>query len=151
MIFNFFVNWENVETSVYDQHSKVSILSLWMNWGKLFTNLSFTIDNRIGNLHEAAHISNFCTNVKNLSMNWIICFWLRKVSFWYHWKYWTYHKGFGWRKGPAETATPLSAMLISTENITIDKYRKRVATGKSSLFKKWSWSFEMLNLTFYAK
>ena len=31
------------------------------------------------------------------------------------------------------------------------KYRKSVTTKKSTLLKKWLWSFEILNLTFYAK
>ena len=31
------------------------------------------------------------------------------------------------------------------------KYRKSVTTKKSTLLKKWLWSFEILNLSFYAK
>ena len=33
-------------------------LNLLMNWEKLCTNLSFTIENKMGNLHKAGHISN---------------------------------------------------------------------------------------------
>ena len=35
-----------------DQHFKIQILNLWMNWEKLCPNLSFTIENKMGNLHK---------------------------------------------------------------------------------------------------
>ena len=33
-------------------------------------NVSFTIESKVGNLHKAGYILNFCSNFKNLSMNW---------------------------------------------------------------------------------
>ena len=38
-------------------------LNLWMNLESLCINPSFIIENKIGNLHKADHISNFSTNV----------------------------------------------------------------------------------------
>ena len=35
-----------------DQYFKIQILSLWMNWEKLFPNLSFIIENKMGNSHK---------------------------------------------------------------------------------------------------
>ena len=35
-----------------DQHFNIQILNLWMNWEKLCPNLSFTIENKMGNLHK---------------------------------------------------------------------------------------------------
>ena len=40
------------------------------DWGKLCSNLNFTVENKMGNLHKAGHLSNFSSNFKNLSVNW---------------------------------------------------------------------------------
>ena len=49
---NFLVNWENLGSAAIDQHSKISILILWINKEKFYLNLSFTVENKIGNLHK---------------------------------------------------------------------------------------------------
>ena len=43
-----------------DQHFKIQILKLWMNWEKLCPNLSFTVESKLGNSHKKkdGHISN---------------------------------------------------------------------------------------------
>ena len=43
-----------------DQHFKIQILNLWMNWENLLPNLSFTVENKMGNLHKTkdGHILN---------------------------------------------------------------------------------------------
>ena len=46
------MNWKNLETLTYDQHSKIAILNVWMNGERLYPNLSFTVENKIGNLHK---------------------------------------------------------------------------------------------------
>ena len=46
-----FVKWEKFGSTAYDQHLKISILNLWMNWGKLGPNLRFT-ENEMSNLHN---------------------------------------------------------------------------------------------------
>ena len=38
--------------TVLDQHFKIRILNLWMNWEKLCPYLSFTVENKIGNSHK---------------------------------------------------------------------------------------------------
>ena len=44
-----------------------------MNWEKLCSNLSFTVENKMGNLHKAGHISNLKKDPANaltpLSLN----------------------------------------------------------------------------------
>ena len=46
----------------------------------------------------------------------------------------------------------LKMLMIKVSTQTNNhKYRKSVTTEKSTLLKKWLWSFEILNLTFYAK
>ena len=52
------MKWEKLENTVSDQDLKVPILNQQMNWEKLCSNLSFTIENEIWNLHKAGHISN---------------------------------------------------------------------------------------------
>ena len=47
-----FVDWEQVGSAASDQHSKIPISNLWMNWAKLCPNLSFTFENKKGNLHK---------------------------------------------------------------------------------------------------
>ena len=48
---NLFVNWEKRATTSQEQYSKISFLNLWMNLEKLCPNLSFNVENEIGNLH----------------------------------------------------------------------------------------------------
>ena len=43
---------------------------VWVNWEKLCPNLSFTVENKMGNLHNSGHILYFSSDFKNLSMNW---------------------------------------------------------------------------------
>ena len=66
------MNWEhfrstaskNTENKRVDQHSKIPILYLWMNWEKLCLNLNFTIENKMGNLHKLG-----CSHFKCKTMN----------------------------------------------------------------------------------
>ena len=39
-----------------DQHFKIQILNLWMNWETLFPNLSFTVENNMGNSHKKGRL-----------------------------------------------------------------------------------------------
>ena len=57
------MNWKklgSIYTINQDQHFKIQILNLWMNWEKLCPNLSFTVENKLGNSHikKDGHISN---------------------------------------------------------------------------------------------
>ena len=57
------MNWKNWEIQ-QEQHLKIlkslweletqniPILHLWMNWEKLYPNLNFTVENKMGNFHE---------------------------------------------------------------------------------------------------
>ena len=50
-----FMNWEKLGSILYaaqNQHFKIKILNLWMIWEKLCPNLSFTVENKMGNLHK---------------------------------------------------------------------------------------------------
>ena len=49
---NLFVNWGTLRSTAYDQHPKIRIFKLWIYWEKLCTNLSFTVESKIGNLHR---------------------------------------------------------------------------------------------------
>ena len=40
------------------------------NWKKLCPNLSFTVENKMENLHKTGHISKVSSNFKNFSINW---------------------------------------------------------------------------------
>ena len=107
-------------------------------------NLSFTIENKMGNLRGAGHMSNFYSNFKNFSMNWdkYVFHWEKWVFGWNwltYWEFCTYRQRFGLRNDPANTLTPLSSNAknanINSKEVTIHKYRKSVATEKSILFK----------------
>ena len=78
-IFHLFL-WigENLEVcTAQDQHFKMHILNLWMNWEKLCPNESFSVKNKIGNsLKKDVHILN-------LTSNWDILF--PKSLRIYHW------------------------------------------------------------------
>ena len=52
------MNWKNLEVyTARDQHFKIQILNLWMNWEKLCSNLCFTVENMIGNSHKIRMIT----------------------------------------------------------------------------------------------
>ena len=60
------MNWEK-HGSIYiaqDQHFKIKILNLWMNWEKLCSNLSLTVGNKMGNLHKKGW-SHFKLNIND--------------------------------------------------------------------------------------
>ena len=44
-------NFSNTHTA-QDQHFKFKILNLWINWKNLCPNLSFTVENKMGNSHK---------------------------------------------------------------------------------------------------
>ena len=47
--------WTGKNLKVYtaqDQHFKIQILNLWINWEKLCPNFSFTVENKMGNSHK---------------------------------------------------------------------------------------------------
>ena len=47
------MNWKNLEAyTAQDQHFKIQILNLRMNWEGICPNLSFTLENKMGNLHK---------------------------------------------------------------------------------------------------
>ena len=43
---------KNLEMQLNTNTQKIAILNLWMNWKNLCPNLSFTVENKIGNLHK---------------------------------------------------------------------------------------------------
>ena len=43
---------KNLEVKSKTNTQKIPVLNLWMNWEKLCPNLSFTVENKIGNLHK---------------------------------------------------------------------------------------------------
>ena len=47
-----------------DQHFKIQMLNLWMSWENLCSNLSFTVENRMGNPHKRGW-SHFKLNVND--------------------------------------------------------------------------------------
>ena len=53
------MNWEEL-VEVYtalDQCFKIQMLNLWMNWEKLYPNVSFTVENKIGiHIKRGRHI-----------------------------------------------------------------------------------------------
>ena len=50
--------------STQDQHFKIQILNLWMDWEKLCPNLSFTVENNMGNPHKKGW-SHFKLNIND--------------------------------------------------------------------------------------
>ena len=84
--------WIGKKLEIYtapDQHFKIQMLNLWMSWKNLCPNLSFTVENKMGNLHERRW-SHFKLNIND----WDIPFpkilrnyqWIRKNIF--HWGKW---------------------------------------------------------------
>ena len=54
------MNWKKPGSTQQDQHLKIQILNLWMTWEKLGPNLSFTIENKMGNSNKKRwYILNF--------------------------------------------------------------------------------------------
>ena len=51
------MNWDKLRSTASDKHSKILVLNLWMNWIKLPSNLGFSFENKMNNLHKADHIS----------------------------------------------------------------------------------------------
>ena len=47
------MNWENLEVyKAKDHHFQIQSLNLWMNWENKCPNLSFTVENKMGNSHK---------------------------------------------------------------------------------------------------
>ena len=45
--------WKNLEVYIaQDQHFRIQILNLWINWKKLYPNLSFTVENKMEKSHK---------------------------------------------------------------------------------------------------
>ena len=65
--FSSFMNWENL-VKIYiaqDQHFKIQILNLWMNWENLCPNLSFIVENKMDKSHKKVW-SHFKLNMNDL-------------------------------------------------------------------------------------
>ena len=59
--------WIGKNLEIYtapDQHFKIQMLNLWMSWESLCPNLSFTVENKIRNLHKSGW-SNFKLNMND--------------------------------------------------------------------------------------
>ena len=81
--------WIGKNLEIYtapDQHFKIQMLNPWMSWENWCSNLSFTVENKMGNSHKSAW-SHFKLNIND----WDIPFpkilriyqWIRKIIF--HW------------------------------------------------------------------
>ena len=56
------ISWligKNLELQPNINTQKIPILNLWMNWKNLCPNLSFTVENKIGNLHNKLRLFTF--------------------------------------------------------------------------------------------
>ena len=136
------------------------ILNLWKNW-ELCCNWSLTVENKMGNLHKAGHISNLTwwmrysisLNFNDLSMKCGYVFHCWKCTF----------EPIGNSVHITEFLTLGKALLIllpcyvqkiimqiSTQTDK-QKYQKSVTTKKVHSLKKCVWGFETIHLTFYAK
>ena len=84
--------WIGKSLKIYtspDQHFKIQMLNLWMSWENLCPNLSFTVENQMGNSHKRGW-SHFKFNIND----WDIPFrrslrfyqWIWKSIF--HWGKW---------------------------------------------------------------
>ena len=74
------MNWEKLRSSAYDQHSKISILNLWMNKKKLRPNLISLLRVRFQPKHSAWDIS-ITSNLRSYIRIDKICFPLGKEDF----------------------------------------------------------------------
>ena len=84
--------WIGKNLEIYtapDQHFKIQMLNLWMSWENLCPNLTFTVENKMGNSHKRGW-SHFKLNIND----WDIPFpkilriyqWIGKNIF--HWEKW---------------------------------------------------------------
>ena len=84
--------WIKKNLEIYtapDQHFKIQMLNLWMSWENLCPNLTFTVENKMGNSHKRGW-SHFKLNIND----WDIPFpkilriyqWIGKNIF--HWGKW---------------------------------------------------------------
>ena len=49
------MNWEKLGNKIYrapDQRFKIQMLNLWRNWENLCPDLSFTVENEMGDSHK---------------------------------------------------------------------------------------------------
>ena len=52
-ISHLFMNWEKLGIyTATDEHFKIQMLNLWMSWENLCSNLTFNVENKIGNSHK---------------------------------------------------------------------------------------------------
>ena len=59
--------WTGKNLEIYkapDQHFKIPMLNLWMSWENLCPNLSFTVENKMGNSHKRGW-SHFKLNIND--------------------------------------------------------------------------------------
>ena len=50
------MNWEKLGNKHSPEHHfKLQMLNLWMSWENLCPNLTFTVENEIGNLHKIGY------------------------------------------------------------------------------------------------
>ena len=72
-----------------DQHFKIPILSIWMSWENLCSNLSFTVENKMENSHKRGW-SHFKLKINDWDISFPkilrICQWIGKNIF--HWGKW---------------------------------------------------------------
>ena len=56
---------KNLEVhTAQDQHFKIQILILWMNWKRIWSNLSFNVENEVGSLRKKGW-SHFKLNIND--------------------------------------------------------------------------------------
>ena len=81
-----FMNWEKIYTAP-DQHFKIQMLNLRMSWENLGPNLSFTVENKMGNSRKRGW-SHFKLNINDWGIPFSkmlrICHWIGKNIF--HWE-----------------------------------------------------------------
>ena len=59
--------WTEKNLEIYtapDQHFKIQMLNLWMSWENLCPNLTFTVENKMGNSHKRGW-SHFKLNIND--------------------------------------------------------------------------------------
>ena len=109
-----------------------------VNREKLCPNLSFTVENKMENLHKAGHISKVSSNFKNLLINW--------DKYVFRWEKWNFEP----TENSAYTAEVLAygkallillplylqmlKMLTSTQTDNHTKESKKFCNGKKYLF-----------------
>ena len=84
--------WIGKNLEIYtapDQHFKIQMLNLWMSWENLCPNLTFTVENKMGNSHKRGW-SHFKLNLNDWDIPFPnilrICQWIGKNIF--HWGKW---------------------------------------------------------------